>query len=101
MAYDILRPVRTKPRNVFASVATLIGGGLAGLYFSFRAHLQFVNSLQDRAGFWRALENVNALVGGPQIRPLGLPTGESNLETEEKIRWLDFFRISNDPMKSG
>ncbi|EIM79291.1 uncharacterized protein STEHIDRAFT_150993 [Stereum hirsutum FP-91666 SS1] len=105
VAYDVLRPVRAKPRNILASIATLAGGGLLGLYFSFRAHLQFVNSLHDRAGFWRALENVNTLVGGPHIRPLGLPTGAERESTQEvgkeDIRWLDFFRISNDPMRSG
>ncbi|KAI0068337.1 hypothetical protein BV25DRAFT_1875774 [Artomyces pyxidatus] len=66
-----------KPPWSFRRVTTLAAFmSAAGVFYGVnkrvKAHIRFLDSLDDRTGFFRALENVNARTGGQQ--PLGLPT---------------------------
>ncbi|KAA1467934.1 hypothetical protein DENSPDRAFT_926975 [Dentipellis sp. KUC8613] len=58
--------------GMFSSFTGLVVGQIKRA----QAHRDFVTSLENRTGFFRALENVNARTGGR--RPLGLPTEDSH-----------------------
>lgn len=57
----------------FGGLAGLSGGAL-GLFITVRAHASFINSLDDRNGFMKAISNVQHNLGalntsmGPSIR---------------------------------
>ncbi|TFY79040.1 hypothetical protein EWM64_g4967 [Hericium alpestre] len=57
------------------SIVSSLAGMVYGQIKRAEAHRDFVASLENRPGFFQALENVHVRTGGQ--RPLGLPTAHS------------------------
>ncbi|KAI0051673.1 hypothetical protein FA95DRAFT_1675707 [Auriscalpium vulgare] len=85
------RPPMSWGRMSFLGAFMSAGGVVYGMVRRANAHQSFVSALEDRPGFFRALEHVNARTGGPL--PLGLPTESSpgrrvgNPEQEPSDKW--------------
>lgn len=57
------------------AISTLLGCGSYTFGFNQKltAHSRFARSLENPAGFNRALQNINARLGGPEDFPYGVP----------------------------
>jgi len=76
-SYGLLyrRPPWPFPRVTLLSGLAAVTGLLYGQFKRVQAHVIFVRSLEDRASFFMALENVNKKTGG--VGPLGIVTTDT------------------------
>lgn len=118
------KPSWSQIRTYTLITGATVGGFTAGRALCLNAHVKFVKSLEDPAGFSRALENIQREIGsiiprGPEIvRPFeeaqdkrAIGTNETTLtapssaptsatSTKPKSKWDDI-RAANTPVKSS
>jgi len=63
------------------AISTFLGFGSYTFGFNQKlsAHFRFARTLEDPAGFNRALQNINARLGGPEHFPYGVPERREEL----------------------
>ena len=86
--------------------AAFVAGSIAGQLQRASAHMQFVKSLDDRARFFQALQNVSRRLGGEDPIVVPIPSaaqrrvdvnGDTPLPVEGDVMWSD----TEDAMQSA